>query len=102
MTVKVFRLITGEDLISGIKERIEDNKEHYILDNPAVIVVQETKEGMQVGLVPYLPLINGDIYLNKSLIVGEGNPDTQMENEYSRRFGSGIVLAGANALNQLG
>jgi len=93
MTVKVFRLITGEDLISGIKERMEQDKDVYVLDNPAVIVAQKTDAGVQVGLIPYLPMIGEDVHLNKSSIVAEGAPDTQLENEYRSRFGSGIVLA---------
>lgn len=92
MTVKVLRLITGEDLISGIKERMEQS-DVYILDNPAVIVAQKTETGVQVGLAPYLPLIGEDVHLNKSSIVAEGRPDIQLENEYNSRFGSGIVVA---------
>lgn len=93
MTVKVFRLITGEDLISNLKERMEQTNDVYILDNPAVIIAQKTETGVQVGLAPYLPLIGEDVHLNKSSIVAEGRPDIQLENEYNSRFGSGIVVA---------
>lgn len=102
MTVKVFRLITGEDLISNVKEQLTENKEQVILDNPAQIILQKQGDQVGVAVAPYMPLIDGDVYLNKTAIVSMGNPDRQMENEYNIKFGSGLVVAGADALNQLG
>lgn len=98
MTVKVFRLVTGEDIISSVKENLYPNPDQIILDNPAQIMLQRQGDQMGVAVAPYMPLISGDVILNKSAIVSEGIPDTQMENEYNSKFGSGIVIAAANSV----
>ena len=102
MTIKIFRLITGEDLISDVKESLSPT-DIIVLDNPAVISLMTNKEGtaMNVGIAPYMQMIAGDVSLHRSSIVAEGIPDPNLEQEYRSRFGSGIVLAPASALNQI-
>lgn len=95
MTVKLFRLITGEDLISGIKNETDTA---YILDAPAVIMLQDNGDKVGVGIAPYMPMIEGDTYLFKANIVAEGKPNLQLENEYNVRFGSGLVVASAGSI----
>jgi hypothetical protein len=95
MAVKVFKLINGEELIAKVTDT---NDNGYVLDNPATIVVQQTEKGVGVALAPYMPYAIGKVQLNRCSISSEGDPETKMENEYSRIFGSGIQLASAGAL----
>lgn len=95
--IKVFKMISGEELIS--KVTTSNDKEH-VLENPAAIMMQQTKDGVGVGLAPYMPYASGDVYLNRSAVASEATPDVKMENEYSRIFGSGIQLVTPNSLIQ--
>lgn len=90
--IKVFKLINGEELISKVSNSYADDS-YYTLDRPASIMLQQTQQGVNVGLAPYMPYANSEIRLNKSAIASESTPDVQMENEYNRIFGSGIQIA---------
>lgn len=96
MTIKVFRLINGEELISSITSGSDVG---YFLEKPANIMLQQTADGkMGVGIAPYMPYAKEKVYLFKHAIASEAEPELQMENEYNRLFGSGIQLVGAGAL----
>ena len=99
MTVRVFKLINGEELISSSKMNIQGNA--YVLDKPAVIMIQQTEQGVGVGVAPYMPYAQGEVTLYLAAIASEGLPDVKMENEYSRIFGSGIQLASAGGISGL-
>jgi len=94
MTVRVFKLINGEELISKSTECSGG----YRLDKPAVIMIQQTEQGVGVGVAPYMPYATGPVTLYTTAIAAEGLPDIKMENEYSRIFGSGIQLSSASTL----
>jgi hypothetical protein len=98
MTIKLYRLVTGEDVISDVKERLDStSNDDIVLDNPATIMIQQNKDGnVGVAIAPYGPLMRGDVYLKRSAVVAEGFPDEKLENEYRARFGSGIVLPQMN------
>lgn len=95
MTVKVFRLINGEELITDIES---SNDKEYILKKPASIMMQQTAQGVGVGLAPYMPYAGDKIYLYRSAIAAESTPEGQLLNEYNRIFGVGIQIAPASAL----
>jgi hypothetical protein len=86
--IKVFKTINGEELIASA----EDCGLGYILKDPAAIVIQQTAKGVGVALAPYMPYANSEITLYASAIVSESTPNLDMENEYSRIFGSGIQV----------
>jgi hypothetical protein len=94
MTIKLFRLITGEDLISDVKENLSESPDFITLDNPAVISIVPNREGTgaSVGIAPYMPMIDGDVTLSRAAIISQGQPDEKLEDEYRQRFGSGIVV----------
>jgi hypothetical protein len=93
--IKVFKLTTGEELISTVTSGSEAG---WHLEDPAMIMIQRTQEGMGVALAPFLAYTTGKLYLHKSGVIVEAEADTQMQNEYNRLFGSGIVVAPASAL----
>lgn len=91
MTVKAFKLVSGEDIIAEI---VNGDREVLILKNPAVIVVQRGEGGnVGVGLQPYTPFATENVTLYKTSLIAEFNADTNLVNEYNRIFGSGIVIA---------
>lgn len=96
MSVKVFKMINGEEIISSVTSGGEAG---FFLENPATIMVQPTPDGkMGVGIAPYMPYASGKVYLYKSAIASEADPDINMENEYNRVYGSGIQIVGAGAM----
>jgi hypothetical protein len=95
MTVKVYKMINGEDIIA---QEIKADSTCYELKAPAQIVLQQTEKGMGVAIAPYMPYASGNITLYYSAIAAECTPDQNMVNEYNRIFGSGIQVAPASAL----
>jgi hypothetical protein len=87
--IKVFKLINGEELIAKTKV----TGIGYTLTEPAAIVIQRTEKGVGVALAPYMPYANSEINLYSTAIVSESTPNVDMENEYSRIFGTGIQIA---------
>lgn len=94
--IRVFKTLNGEDIITEVKE-IKDT--HYIVENPSVLVLQETEQGVRVGLAPFMPYAKGNIALYASAVLAEAQPDDSMKEEYQRVFGkiitqpSSIVLS---------
>lgn len=95
MTVKVFKMINGEEIITKVSSETDCN---YIVKDPAQIIIQQTEQGMGVGLAPYMAYVSGELKIYKSSISSEGDPDLKMENEYRRIFGSGIQIAPAGSI----
>jgi len=87
--IKVFKLLNSEELIANV----EITGLGYTLKDPAAIVIQQTAKGVGVALAPYMPYADSEITLYASAIVSESTPNRDMENEYSRIFGSGIQIA---------
>lgn len=97
MTVKVFRMINGEEVIAKV---VGETESCYDVKSPANIMLQPTESGqMGVGIAFYMPYADSnDVSIRKNGIAAECAPDIKMENEYNRVFGSGIQIAPANAL----
>jgi hypothetical protein len=92
--IKVFKLISGEELIGSV----EITGLGYTIESPATILMQQTKDGVGLALMPYMPYSEGKLKLFSQCIATEGTPSTKMVNEYNRLFGSGIEIAPASAL----
>ena len=98
MSVKVCKLITGEDVIADV----EEVQNGVILNNPAQIVVQQTQDGrVGAAFAPFAPYAkDSKVLIFKDKIVGEMEIDVKLINEYNRIFGSGIMIAGADEIPQ--
>lgn len=94
MTVKVCRLVSGEDVISDV----EVDHNGYIFRNPALIVVQQTNDGrVGAAFAPFAPYAkDGEVRIFKNFVAGEMELDVKLINEYNRIFGSGIMIASAS------
>jgi hypothetical protein len=84
MNIKVIKLVTAEELIG------EWNQETNSITNP-VVMIPVSKD--QVGFQPWVPLAKEEeIFLKEQHIMVVLTPDTKLQNEYNRVFGSGLVL----------
>jgi hypothetical protein len=93
--IMVYKLVTGEEIITSVQN---EGADEIRAANPAVIIMQQTANGVGVGLMPFMPYASGEISIRKSALVSSGTPDTKMVNEYNRIFGSGIEVVPASAL----
>ena len=82
MNIKVIKLITSEELIG------EWNQENNSITNP-VVMIPVSKD--QVGFQPWVPLAKEEEIILKHIMVVL-TPDTKLQNEYNRVYGSGLVL----------
>jgi hypothetical protein len=100
MGVKVYKLISGEDIIADIDE---ETSLEFVLKNPAAIVVQQTADGrVGAAFAPFAPFAKDNIVrIYKTAIAGHMEVDIKLINEYNRIFGSGIMIASANEMPQL-
>lgn len=97
MTVKVFKLISGEEVISEVSSTSDAG---WFLEKPATIMLQQNSQGnVSVGIAPYMPYAeNQKVYLHKIAVASDGTPDPNLKNEYNRIYGSGLITAPASAL----
>jgi hypothetical protein len=93
MTVKVYRLISGEDIIADV----EIDEQGYWFNNPAQIIVQQSENGrVGAAFAPFAPYAKDNkVLIYKAFVAGEMELDIKMINEYNRIFGSGIIVASA-------
>jgi hypothetical protein len=99
MSIKVCKLVTGEDIIADI----ELDQQGYLFSNPAQIVVQQTQDGrVGAAFAPYAPYAkDGKVRIFGNAVIGEIEIDVKLINEYNRIFGSGIMIAGADEMLSL-
>lgn len=95
MTVKVYKMINGEEVIGELFNVFADTIE---LKEAAQIVLQRTEGGMGVALAPVMPYAEGNLKFYKQAIMVEADPSQALVNEYNRVFGAGIEIAPASAL----
>jgi hypothetical protein len=84
MNIKVVKIITAEELIG------EWDQEKNTITNP-VVMIPVSKD--QVGFQPWVPLAKEEeIILKEEHIMVVLTPDTKLQNEYNRVYGSGLVM----------
>lgn len=97
MTVKIFKLLTGEEVIGSeeVQERGSRLLDSVTLKNPAVILMRQTEDGrFTVALAPYMAYAEfGTVIIYRTAIAADCEPDVKMVNEYNRIYGSGIEIA---------
>jgi len=93
MSNKLVTFKTNQTLIGNV---IDESKETITIKEPVQVIVQPSKEGPMMGFVPFLEFsqeFKTGITFNTSDILCINNPVTELENEYSKIFGSGITIA---------
>lgn len=90
MNIKVLKLVTGEEIISQIKE---DDGINLLLVEPQRFVM--TEEG--VGSMPLMPISKDKEYkISKNHVIIIAEADDNIRNVYNSKYGSGIVLPSSN------
>ena len=84
MNIKIVRIVSGEELIG------DWNKETNTITNP-VVMIPVAKD--QLGFQPWIPYAEDkEITFKEQHIVVVLTPDTKLQNEYNRVFGSGLLV----------
>jgi hypothetical protein len=100
MDVKLFKLITGEEVLGEIESESETE---FVLCNPVGVAIVRGKDGQpNVGFAPF-PLhaeqkIDSTIAFSKKNVVYSYIPAQEFLNNYNQLFGSGIVLPPTKSL----
>jgi len=90
MATKVLKLTSQEDIIGDYEER--DGK--CFIGQPAKLIMMPTENGgMGMGIMPWVPYTDADeVEIKQECIMLQPmEPAQDIRNEYSKRFGSGIV-----------
>lgn len=90
---KVLRLISGEELMGHVEETTDT---YTIKDvcQVATSYADPTSATARIGLAPFMPYTKAkdSIELQKTMVVFVLEPVNELMNEYSKVFGSGLVL----------
>jgi hypothetical protein len=84
MIIKVFKLTSGEEVLSEVRNETETS---YSLLNPAQIAIQPREDG-SMGLVvaAFQPYAEGAVTLYKTAVVTSCIPAEGLCNEYKSKF----------------
>lgn len=93
--ISVFKLTTGEDVISEFQDY---DHESVVLTNPMLLAVSEKG----IHMMPYaLFAEKQEIVVSKPHIMFSYKPSTQLEDGYRQQTG-GVVRASSSVLEQIG
>jgi len=89
--VTVFKMISGEEVMGKI---IDEQDGFYMIKEPASIHMTDQGGGkVGVGIAPYMPYAKEKkVQINKLAIAAVGSAADEMEAEYERIFGHGLVI----------
>ena len=91
MNVKIIRLVSTEELIG------DWNEETKTVTNP-VVMIPVAKD--QLGFQPWIPYADEEeVPLKEEHIVVILTPDKKLQNEYSRVYGSGLIVPEENIIH---
>ena len=91
MNIKIVRIVSGEELIG------DWNKETNTITNP-VVMIPIAKD--QLGFQPWIPYSEEEeMTFKEQHIVVVLTPDSKLQNEYNRVFGSGLIVPEENIIH---
>ena len=92
MTVKIIKLLTGEDILADVQL---ENVDPLVIKNPVRIIVMPNKidpKTPNIGFAPWAEFSDDKTFtLDKAHIVAIMNPIKEFVNQYSSMFG-GILI----------
>jgi len=84
--VKIFKLITGEEIVGDIVQEIAETNE-YVLEDTVAIVMQPTQDGrLSPAFFPWMAVMDGAKVIGSENIICMGNPDASLLNAYQSMF----------------
>jgi hypothetical protein len=93
MAVKLITFKTNQTIIASV---VYENDERITVKETVQVIVQPSKDGPMMGFSPFLEYaqeFKTGISFDVSDILCITSPVTELENEYSKLFGSGIQIA---------
>ena len=96
MNIQLITIKNGQTIMAEV-DSMEDKL--MIIKQPVIVVSQQTKEGPMMAFAPFLDYSNefkSGIRLALSDVLCMTTPVVELENQYSKMFGSGIMLASTN------
>ena len=93
MAVKLITFKTNQTIIASV---VAENDERITVKETVQVIVQPSKDGPMMGFSPFLEYaqeFKTGISVDVSDILCITSPVTELENEYSKLFGSGIQIA---------
>ena len=91
MALKLIRLKSGEDIIADV---LEDDGSSVKIKEPCVLMPMGDSRGnkIQMGMVPWMPFSHGQEFtLSHDWIVLLTTPNEEIEDNYGRVYGSGLI-----------
>jgi hypothetical protein len=87
--IKLFQLVTGENVIGEVDEGFFSNEAQINFINPLFVVAQQTEDrkSVTIQLMPYSNLAEGNtIKVNFKNIVWVADPEQKLLNQYQSIF----------------
>lgn len=95
MTVKVIKLITGEEIISTVTDIEIEGREIIQVSQPAIIILMPNDDNpnqAQIGLAPWAPYANNQVaHIMPNAIAAIIDPKPELVTEYEKLYGSKII-----------
>ena len=85
--VKIVRLTSGEELIC----KVSDNGDDITIKTPAILIPAGEGQLAFGQWLPYADIADG-LVIDKKYIMFIVTPQTELSNQYSTSFGSGLVV----------
>ena len=88
MAIKIFKLMTGEEVVAEVTKETKDS---VSMKNCVALVLQPSRDGkLGFGFVPFGAMVEGDITIDKSNLIFTAEASDDLKNSYNSMFG-GIV-----------
>lgn len=100
MDIKLVRLTVGQDVVGEV---VADNPMTITLRNPLIVAPQINEGRIEVNLAPFCIFSEEkEFAIDKGSVMFINTPVQDLKNQYNTIFGSGIVVASADATSKLG
>jgi len=86
MSIKLYRLTTGEDVVGAPQEK-EHTTTHTAIKKPFVLIPMQGKPGenTRIGFQPYIPYSDDElVMIKKDNIICTTNPGENIKNTYDQ------------------
>jgi hypothetical protein len=92
MTLRILRLLTGEEILGDITN---EDANHYTVENPCSIGLAMTQSGKPtLNMQPMLLFSEQKVVkINRQHVMFDVSVATEIQNKYNEVYGSGIVVA---------
>jgi hypothetical protein len=88
MSIKIFKLSTGEEIIADL---VSVDSDSYIVCDTLAIILKPTNDGFTYGFIPWVPMVDGNKKLSKNHVIFSEDPADDAKNAYAEMFGK-IIL----------